>query len=39
MLKKKRIKKLKQQTKEADDIIKDLRQLREQKVQMLKNMN
>lgn len=31
--------KIKAATKEADDIIKDLRQLREQKVQMLKNMN
>lgn len=30
--------KIKAATKEADDIIKDLRQLREQKVQMLKNM-
>lgn len=31
--------KIKAATKEADDIIKDLRQLREQKVQMLKSMN
>ena len=31
--------KIKAATKEADDIIKDLRQLREQKVKMLKNMN